>query len=236
METAVENIEVVNNKSNSRRRLGKRSREKQRRAENKAQNIPEVSIETFTHYNGGNPLALQRVVAQLGYAPLNIVQIVAGTDETPLVALLYPLNANIHRTRNQSTVRKPFPTIFWMIDQQLKARISKLEDEGWIQVLEMRLREETAEGVVYREQMRRAHQLYAEERWSMLSDEDKIYIESQNWTSALRDVGIAGMVETAFVKCLHCNYSHFLARPEHGNLLGLWTQQIMNGIYADTQA
>lgn len=44
-------------------------------------------------------------------------------------------------------------------------------------------------------------------------------------TSALQDVGIAGIRDFTSVKCLHCHYAHFLARPEHNNLIGKWTHE-----------
>jgi hypothetical protein len=41
------------------------------------------------------------------------------------------------------------------------------------------------------------------------------------------DSGIAGMKEFAAVKCLHCHYAHFLARPAHGNIIGAWTHELL---------
>lgn len=32
--------------------------------------------------------------------------------------------------------------------------------------------------------------------------------------------GIAGLRNFKTVKCLHCHYSHFLARPDHNNIVG----------------
>lgn len=29
------------------------------------------------------------------------------------------------------------------------------------------------------------------------------------------------------VKCLHTHYAHFLARPEHGNLIGQWVHELL---------
>ena len=29
------------------------------------------------------------------------------------------------------------------------------------------------------------------------------------------------------VKCLHCHYAHFLARPQHGNIIGQWTHEAL---------
>lgn len=40
-----------------------------------------------------------------------------------------------------------------------------------------------------------------------------------------RDVGVAGMRSADGVKCLHCHLAHFLARPQHGNIIGQWTHE-----------
>jgi hypothetical protein len=43
----------------------------------------------------------------------------------------------------------------------------------------------------------------------------------------LKDVGIAGMHNFEAVKCLHCHYAHFLARPEHRNIIGKWVHELL---------
>ncbi len=37
--------------------------------------------------------------------------------------------------------------------------------------------------------------------------------------------GIAGILDFTAVKCLHCHYAHFLARPAHSNIIGQWVQE-----------
>ncbi len=44
----------------------------------------------------------------------------------------------------------------------------------------------------------------------------------------LLDVGVAGMRDPSAVKCLHCHYSHYLARPQHGNIIGQWVGEILS--------
>ena len=36
------------------------------------------------------------------------------------------------------------------------------------------------------------------------------------------------------VKCLHCHYAHFLARPEHGNIIGQWTHEALRELTQDS--
>jgi hypothetical protein len=44
---------------------------------------------------------------------------------------------------------------------------------------------------------------------------------------SLQTVGIAGIREFSAVKCLHCHYAHHLARPDHGNLIGRWVEDLL---------
>lgn len=48
--------------------------------------------------------------------------------------------------------------------------------------------------------------------------------------ASVRQVGVAGIHDFNTVKCLHCHLAHHLARPEHGNLVGLWTEQLLRGL------
>jgi hypothetical protein len=41
------------------------------------------------------------------------------------------------------------------------------------------------------------------------------------------NTGIAGIRDFTKVKCLHCHYSHYLARPDHGNIIGQWVHDIV---------
>lgn len=163
-------------------------------------------------------------IENLGYIPYNIIEIGSKDyDGRPTVLILYALNKNDRKRRNYLEQR-PFPTMAWMCCPNLKAVISRLEVVGWIQKLQERLYSSPE----YLEQMRNAHLQYAHERWSAISEEDKMVIESnRGWIESLRDVGIAGIKDFSRVKCLHCHYAHFLARPQHGNLIGEWVHQIL---------
>ena len=118
---------------------------------------------------------------QLGYLPTNIVRAGAFIDNKPVVAELYPLNVNDLKGRYDSKEGiKPFPTIFWMTCPNLHIRISQIEEEGWIQTFQTRLHDSTnfSEAI---EAMKKAHDLYAKERWNMLSEVDKEYVATQGW-------------------------------------------------------
>jgi hypothetical protein len=105
----------------------------------------------------------------------------------------------------------------------LKAKISRIEESGWIQTLQQRL----LSSEEYLQQMVRAHEQYAEERWSTLSPEDIELMEISGWMDSIRNVGVAGIRDFSRVKCLHCHYAHYITRPEHGNVVGSWVHQVL---------
>lgn len=128
---------------------------------------------------------LGEVVSQLGYLPVNIVRVGAYFQDMPSVVVLYPLNTNSLRGRyNEKEGEKPFPTIYWMTSPILHAQISRLEKSGWIKTFQARLKDEEnhAEDI---KQMKTAHREYAQERWKLLSEEDKVFVVEKGWYSSL---------------------------------------------------
>jgi hypothetical protein len=137
---------------------------------------------------------IECVAGQLGYHPLNIVNAVLKTDENnkiitvneienyPLVAVLYPLNHNkeVGGRYSSNEGPKPFPTTFWMTCPDLHTRISKLEDLGYINKFQLKLlNDEKSE--IWLKNMHNAHKSYREFRWSLLSNEDKMLVETSGW-------------------------------------------------------
>ena len=117
----------------------------------------------------------------------------------------------------------PFPTTCWLTCPQLHARICKLEDKGWTSKFESKLQNNKE----FVSQMERAHQAYINYRWALLSARDRRLVESVGWDKMLRSVGIAGLRVFRAVKCLHCHYAHFLARPADGNIVGQWVSELL---------
>lgn len=99
---------------------------------------------------------------ELGYVPSNLVRVratVATTDSDsdgdgdgeeqreekerrrhPAVLQLYPLRnrEGAHKKRQRAVV-EPFPTIYWLASRELKAKVSVLEDQRYVQILEDRM-------------------------------------------------------------------------------------------------
>ena len=187
----------------------------------------------------------QEVAAQLGYLPLNFIEVVARTavieldsenssssasssqtisSGRPQVAMCYPLNRNdCASTRYKLEDLRPFPTFLWMTCQKTSTLVSYLEECGYISILQDRLDKD--EYAIQR--MEDAHMKYAMERYSLLTQEHIELVESMDWIGPLKEKGIAGIQNFRAVKCLHCHYSHYLARPEHGNIIGEWVDQLI---------
>ncbi len=185
----------------------------------------------------------EKVVKQLGYLPLNFIEVAARSDSiiekspssstpattsssngVPRVVLCYPLNRNDSAsTRYRLEDLRPFPTFLWMTCQETSTLVSYLEECGYISILQDRLDKD--ELAIQR--MKDAHDRYATERFSLLTEEHVEYVEKMDWIGPLKEKGVAGIQNFRAVKCLHCHYSHYLARPEHGNVIGEWVHELI---------
>ena len=170
----------------------------------------------------------QMVANQLGYLPSNLIKIAARDENlNPVVTLLYPLN---HKENNfrYSVDKKPFPTIIWITCPLLRARISKLEHDGWVSKFQQRLHAGDIESMSFLAMMEEAHKAYAKERWELLTKEDQELVIKNGWSEAYDNVGVAGIRDFTQVKCLHGHYAHYRARPEHNNIIGKWVQELLD--------
>lgn len=224
-----EELSNVQNEATHSHQLKKKGRNGRNRMRKHNNTNPEVtSMETFKWR--GQKLTLtdvQNVASQLGYLPNNIIEVCSkGINEEPLVTSLYPLNFNLEASSRYTEGIKPFPTMFWITCPTLKANISKLEVIGWVSKLQIRLNNgENCE--VDLAKMNSAHQMYIDERWSCIKDEDREILRTEGWENLLNEVGIAGIRDRTAVKCLHAHYAHYLARPSHMNVIGSWVADLL---------
>ena len=132
---------------------------------------------------------INNVAGQLGYHPFNIVDVVLdsneevhGSDDHPLVAILYPLNHNeeVKGRYSGDDGPKPFPTTLWITCPDLHTRISKLEDLGFINKFQQKLLNDSDSAIML-EQMHRAHAGYANFRWDLLARDDEALVISSGW-------------------------------------------------------
>jgi hypothetical protein len=187
--------------------------------------FPDSAALVYAKVEGINLEDWNRVAQQLGYVPLNFISVEAkGPENNPLVVALYPMNRNEHASsRYQGSELLPFPTYLWMTCSILKATISVFEKDGWISIFQKRLDNDSS----LVERMRSAHQSYAKERYSVLDEEHIALLEDKGWVEPIKSYGIAGIRDFGTVKCLHCHYAHYLARPEHGNIIGEWVAELI---------
>lgn len=114
--------------------------------------------------------------------------------------------------------KEPFPTLFWLTCPILREQLSRLEEQGVIAQLE----EELAHNEELQRRYNEDHQSYAQERCSLLSQEDRRFLQERGWLEALTKRGIAGIADVRTVKCLHAHYAHHLAR---GSVIGRWLEE-----------
>ena len=151
MNTSAANImDVSTQPKSTRTRKGGRQRDRERKLhllQEEGKKLTEVTFHSmFLHKSSELSLiTIKAVVGQLGYHPYNLIDVVLdplSSTPHPLVAILYPLNANdVGGRYTKKGGRKPFPTTLWIVSRDLYSRISKLEDMGWVQKLQRRLTE-----------------------------------------------------------------------------------------------
>ena len=202
-----------------------------------------LQIDTTYKYNNSNfnQNDLLELKKNLGFVPQNLYMVKSrSSDEnkTPEACLMYPLSKT---SRNGKL--EPFPTICWLTSKELKVKVSFLESKGLVKEFRKRLLSNIQEyGLI----MRKAHQLYALERQKMISEEDNKIIIQKGWEKAFnKDIGISGIIKKDIViktndtfikitswdinvKCLHAHLAHYLVFPEHNNIIGKWTLDLLN--------
>lgn len=170
------------------------------------------------------------ILEQLGYIPNNLVRVASYTSKAnehkAAVVLLYPLKSDLKAYKaKQRTAIEPFPTIYWLVSKDLKARVSLLESQGKLQEIQQRLKL-SIEALA---SIKSSHEQYASMRWNMLTENDKFLVEKMKWRYPLQNVGIGGIQDFTYVKCLHVHYAHYLGSNGKENIIGHWVQELLDG-------
>ena len=132
----------------------------------------------------------------------------------PEVIRYYPMSKDA-----EGKATAPFPTLFWLVCPEIIRQVSVLEARGGVSELEARL----AEDPDLQEAIRRNHESYREERWSLLDDDDRQTIDERGWRCVYDEQGIGGIADWRYVKCLHLHYAHHRARK---NVIGALVEEI----------
>ncbi|MFT4822536.1 MAG: hypothetical protein ACJAUG_001652 [Halioglobus sp.] len=109
--------------------------------------------------------------------------------------------------------RKPFPTMYWLIDKDLCYRIDREEAGGLIQ----RLQAQVDADSVLQSAMVKDHAAHVKLRNSYLSDSIKAQLEALNFFDVLQTRGIGGIEDPVRIRCLHTWYAAHLVV---GNIIG----------------
>lgn len=97
-----------------------------------------------------------------------------------------------------------FPTTYWLSCPYFVKKISKIENNGLIQKLTLRLKTDEE----FRALLKKAHENYAKKRLSYLE------IEPTDLPDGIKDVlvnsGVGGIIDKEGVKCLHTHFADYL--------------------------
>jgi len=146
-------------------------------------------------------------VRQRRFRDLETEDFVVADDGRVLVRRCYPIRWIGDRPT-------PFPTLYWLADEDLVKRISHVEREGWIKRFEAQIAADPELAASFRAD----HERYIEQRWAMLREEDREHAEKLG----LKERGIGGLANFGKIKCLHLQYAHHLAdRNTVGRLMDL---------------
>ena len=189
----------------------------------------------------------EAVREQLGYLPSNFVRVTSYTSvgKQPVAIQTYPLNGGAVRRKTKAKGDlTPFPTLYWLANAEISRGVADLERRGFVGVLEERLRSDASFVGDYIA----AHEMYAEERWQSLTDQDRVMLEGSKageqigedsgnrndeitpgMVRMIRNSGIAGRIPPfePCIKCLHSHYAHYRSGGEI-NIVGKWVGELLS--------
>ena len=188
----------------------------------------------------------ETVREQLGYFPSNFVKVTSYTSvgKQPVAIQTYPLNGGaVRRKVKAKGDLTPFPTLYWLANAEISRAVAELERQGFVGVLEERLRSDDSFVGDYIA----AHKMYAEERWKSLTDLDLAMLEgaeageqsgedsgngngevTPGMVQMIRNSGIAGRIPPfePCIKCLHSHYAHYRSGGDI-NIVGKWVGELL---------
>ena len=157
----------------------------------------------------------QYVTACLGRRPQGVVGVAARDDQgSPAVIINLPLLPH-------EASWKPFPTLYWLVDPGLNAKIAEIERKGGVRTIEQALADDASLKAAHRED----NVFYAMARWAVLNDKEKKASIELGMQSTLENTGIGGVANHDAIKCLHAQYAFHLARNKKGSTAGRLIRQ-----------
>ena len=104
---------------------------------------------------------------------------------------------------------KPFPTLFWLVDQRLNYAIDQLEAGGLIADFQAQV-DASAQ---LQAAMASDHQAYLDLRGSLTPPEQQLAIQQLGFDPVLARRGIGGIENFTRIRCLHTYYAAHLVIP-----------------------
>ncbi|ODS23472.1 hypothetical protein AB835_08540 [Candidatus Endobugula sertula] len=153
------------------------------------------------------------IATLLGREPRGLEDIVCRDKQgAPMVIRVAPLVDN-----------KPFPTLFWLVDQQLNYAIDTLEASGLIAKFQSQV--DGSEQI--QKQLAMNHQQYIQLRQSFITEAQRRQINELRFNEVLEQRGIGGIADFQRIRCLHTYYAaHLVQANSIGRLLETYWQQI----------
>lgn len=155
------------------------------------------------------------IAGQIKRQPRNLHGIARRCDwQCPQVTVNAPLAL-------QATDAQFFPTVFWLTCPEAVRRISRIEDQGFIQFIQNRIngKQELAD------HFREAQLEYIYLRRSLLNPDARLQSRSGGPAKNLERVGIGGVADLRGIKCLHTHYAHYLVT--RNNPVGRLVEQML---------
>ena len=109
--------------------------------------------------------------------------------------------------------KRVFPTTYWLTCPYLNKKIAVLEDSGLIEKLQTKINKDKH----LKEELKKAHQNYAKQRMTMLSQEEIEEIKkiSRDIIYTLKNSGIGGIKDKKGLKCLHTHVADYLVNESN---------------------
>ncbi len=108
---------------------------------------------------------------------------------------------------------KPFPTLFWLVDNALNYRIDQLEASGFIAELQAQIDADPG----LQQTMAEDHAAHIALRNSLMGEEDRARLQCLGLFDSLQQRGIGGIKKPHRIRCLHTWYAAHLVAP---NIIG----------------
>lgn len=141
----------------------------------------------------------QQVKALLGRSPRGLRSIAAVDCDGGAVVIQVASLVN----------KKPFPTLFWLVDKRLNYAIDQIEARGQIAVFQ----EAVNSSPSLQQSLADDHRAHIALRESLMTADERRQVEALGFQAVLSKRGIGGIENFTRIRCLHTYYAAHLMVP-----------------------